>query len=965
MMGRFGPGTVQPDPSNFNIPTPELQLVPDRLRLAESGLRYEDIVVASRALGDGAIIGEYRLEGEAIDLKVVSKYALEEGALTRIAESPVATPTGQIIPLGSVASPMRVNAPQQINRVGRQRAVSLQFTPSEDMPLEQAVDEVATLLAEMRASGVIPPEVETSFTGSASKLAAVTEALLGDDTLIGTLGSSLMLALLVVYLVMCVLFQSFLRPFVIMISVPLATFGGFAALAAVHAWSLKDPYLPIQKLDVLTMLGFVILIGVVVNNAILIVHQALNFMRGSAEEGEWGEVALSPRQAITEAVRTRVRPIFMSTLTSVGGMAPLVLMPGSGSELYRGLGSVVVGGLLVSTVFTLLIVPLLFSLVTEVQERLGLLKEGHEHDTKQPSLPFGVAQAAPLALLLLVVTLGSCTSTAPDDTYSEMARRALEQRIAEVPAVPEPVVTRQAESPVGALLESRLEALELLGGPSSWRDLEPPPGIDLYGNQPDSTPITLEHALYLAAEHNLGVRFARLQPEAAAEGVLVEEAYFDPVLFADLDYEEIERPRPVPVLGGVQLGTALTAGDRARAQAGLRQQMRGGGTLQASTFLERYDDATPGIEFLPDPAWRSGVALDAVQPLLQGRGSYIAEAPIELARNFQRRTEEELRSELLRVATFVEQTFWDLREANGRLLIQQRLTQQGEEVERVLRERLAFDVQQAEYSDALATLEQRRADLVRARALVRTISDRLKTLLDGPEFGLEDEDILVASDEFEMEPHAIDLREALATALERRPELRQRLLEIEDADLRIAVATSLRKPRLDLVGRVELLGEDDGANDSYSSLAEDDLLGFLVALRFELPIGNRGARADVRRARIEARAGLVRYEQQVRDILADVKRSLRDLQTNYELIGAARAFRIAQSENLRELLLEEERRRSFTPEFLRLKFDRQDRLARAQLDELQAIADYNRALAAYRRAIGTGPLLELETTRPE
>jgi len=181
------------------------------------------------------------------------------------------------------------------------------------------------------------------------------------------------LALIVVYLLMCVLFQSFMQPLVIMFSVPLATLGGFMALFAVFIWSVTDPYLPMQTLDVLTMLGFVILIGVVVNNAILIVHQSLNFMRGAADVGTGVEGPLPPREAIAEAVRTRVRPIFMSTLTSVGGMAPLVLMPGSGSELYRGLGSVVVGGLLVSTVFTIFLVPLLLSLVTDLQSSGGRL----------------------------------------------------------------------------------------------------------------------------------------------------------------------------------------------------------------------------------------------------------------------------------------------------------------------------------------------------------------------------------------------------------------------------------------------------------------------------------------------------------------------------------------------------------------------------------------------------------------
>jgi HAE1 family hydrophobic/amphiphilic exporter-1 len=97
----------------------------------------------------------------------------------------------------------------------------------------------------------------------------------------------------------------------------------------------------------------VILAGVVVNNAILIVHQTLNFLRDDPD--------LDPQTAIHESVQSRVRPILMSTLTSVGGMLPLVILPGAGSELYRGLGAVVVGGLVVSTVFTLFLVPTVLS----------------------------------------------------------------------------------------------------------------------------------------------------------------------------------------------------------------------------------------------------------------------------------------------------------------------------------------------------------------------------------------------------------------------------------------------------------------------------------------------------------------------------------------------------------------------------------------------------------------------------
>ncbi len=191
-------------------------------------------------------------------------------------------------------------------------------------------------------------------------------------------------ALVVTYLLMAALFESFVHPFVILFTVPLAIVGGFAGLRIVHDWTLTNPMINAQNLDVLTMLGFVILVGVVVNNAILIVHQALNLLHGDADSKHAAEVGDDPMRAIAEAVRTRVRPVFMSTLTSVGGMLPLVLFPGSGSELYRGLGSVVVGGLLVSTVFTLVLVPLVFSVTMDMQLALRRAIDGTSSEGAPP-----------------------------------------------------------------------------------------------------------------------------------------------------------------------------------------------------------------------------------------------------------------------------------------------------------------------------------------------------------------------------------------------------------------------------------------------------------------------------------------------------------------------------------------------------------------------------------------------------
>jgi HAE1 family hydrophobic/amphiphilic exporter-1 len=155
-----------------------------------------------------------------------------------------------------VATVRPVEAPQEIARVGRQRSVSLQVTPPPGVPLEAVMNELESMVAGMRASGAMPAAVRSEVAGSAGKLREVQRALLGDGTIAGTIGSSAALALLVVYLLLCVLFQDFLRPLVIMFSVPLAAVGGFLGLRLVNLFVL-------QPMDTLTMLGFIILVAVI------------------------------------------------------------------------------------------------------------------------------------------------------------------------------------------------------------------------------------------------------------------------------------------------------------------------------------------------------------------------------------------------------------------------------------------------------------------------------------------------------------------------------------------------------------------------------------------------------------------------------------------------------------------------------------------------------------------------------
>jgi len=955
MIQRYGVFTVQPDPSNFNVPGPELQVVPDPVRLSEVGSSPEALGLAVQALGDGAILGDYRIGGQHVDLQVLSTSSREPRAAISISEAPIATPAGGVVPLGRLAELRYVNAPPQINRDNRQRAVTLEFTPPPGVPLEESISEIDALLEEQRQSGAIPATVRTSYSGSASKLAALQEAMFGDGTLPGLMGSAMFLAILVVYLLMCVLFQSFLRPLIVMFSVPLATLGGFAALFGVFLWSVSDPYMPVQNLDVLTLLGFVILIGIVVNNAILIVHQARNFMLGDDSEG-YASDPLPPRRAIAEAVRSRVRPIFMGTLTSIGGMAPLVFMPGSGSELYRGLGSVVIGGLLVSTVFTLFLVPSLLSLVTEAQERLGLLQETRDRDSRTSRPSAATAGAGAVLLLFLGSGLSGCRAPEPRASRTdELVRALVAAQLAELAPVDAPAVRPEfPPSRVDAVLEDRMPELHAAGGPEAWAAIELELPDPLAPVEDPTRAVDLDWAVRSATEHNLGVRLSKVRSDVDREGIVVAEAEFDPTLFADVLVDETDEPTTVPVLNGIALGAGENVNDSQSFELGVRKRLTSGGTLTASTFLERFDNRIDGIAFSPDPAWRSGLSLRLEQPLLRGAGADVTLADLALRRNQYQRSQHLLQEDLLVVMSSAEQAFWDLQEAWNLLAIQQLLTQRGADVERVLSERRAFDATPAQYSDALATLERRRGDLIRMQRMVYLASERLKMIVNDPEVSLASEELLRPAGGLSAEAFSFQLHRVVATALLERPELRRALLAIDDSDLRLQVAENLRRPLVDLRAGVAVSGLDDGAGSSYESLFGDDFVGAFVGLAFELPAGNRSAAARVRQRMHENRAALVEYERALRGVILEVKEALRDVQTSYALVGAARTFRIAQTENLRALEAEEESRSNLTPEFLNLKFQRQERLAEAQAREVSALAEYNRAVAELHRAIGTG-----------
>ncbi|MFW5497857.1 MULTISPECIES: efflux RND transporter permease subunit [unclassified Maridesulfovibrio] len=337
-------GQVRPIPS-LEMLYPEVRIVPDRDRLRAAGLSSQEIGEALDVLMDGRKIGDFKEEGKKkIDLKLMAS-GKRVSTPEDLYESLVATPQGWAVPVSSLSHLERTYGITQIRHLERQRTVTLQITPPKSMPLEQAMDIVQNqLIPKVKEMGLMDG-VNVRMSGAADKLTQTREAMQWN----------FLLAVVITYLLMAALFGNFIYPFIILLTVPLAGAGGFLGL------KLENLFIAPQPLDVLTMLGFVILIGVVVNNAILIVHQSLNNVRNEGMEH---------REAVLEATRSRLRPIYMSATTSIFGMLPLAIAPGPGSELYRGLGAVVLGGLALSTVFTVFMIPALLMFFIKM-EKIG------------------------------------------------------------------------------------------------------------------------------------------------------------------------------------------------------------------------------------------------------------------------------------------------------------------------------------------------------------------------------------------------------------------------------------------------------------------------------------------------------------------------------------------------------------------------------------------------------------------
>lgn len=362
----FGNPRIQADPPTLSLSQPLVEVHPNWDRAADLGLDAADIGFTVAALTDGAFVDEFFLADDKIDVFLYSQEG-PAATLDSLDDLPIHTPGGVIVPLSSIAEVVETVDTSTIRRVDQRRTVTLNVIPPESVPLETGVEIVRDqVLGHLRKTGALPAGINIDITGASDQLQATREALTGNYVV----------ALILVYLVMVAIFTHWGYPLLIMTTIPLGVAGGIAGLWLLNAGGSLLPLLGLeavhQSFDMISMLGFLILVGTVVNNPILIVHRAATNV---------SEAGMHATGAVREAVSSRLRPIAMSTITTLFGLAPLVFIPGEGTELYRGVGAIVLFGLAGAAIVTLTFLPTLTVAVLNWRDRRASRIEKQEPST--------------------------------------------------------------------------------------------------------------------------------------------------------------------------------------------------------------------------------------------------------------------------------------------------------------------------------------------------------------------------------------------------------------------------------------------------------------------------------------------------------------------------------------------------------------------------------------------------------
>ncbi len=328
---RNTPGSVNVETSN-EAAAPRLNVNIDPQRAEVLGISPADAANAARLAIDGAVATRVRAENSLVDVRVQFPLA-DRKTVDELQDVRVRAQDGTLVPIADVATMQWTKAPLQLKRLNRQRVVDVYGSTLPGYSLGAVT---GPLEKQLHTPGFLPPGVQPTAQGDTQYM---------NETM-ANMGIALLTSFMLVYMLMVILYGSFLEPLIVMLCVPLAIIGALVGLSFMH---LVEPNAG-QSLNIISMIGIVMLFGLVAKNGILLVDYSNTLCRRG----------LRVHEAVLQAAATRFRPILMTTCAMVFGMLPLALGFAEGGEWRQAMGTVIIGGLLSSLILTLFLVPMVY-----------------------------------------------------------------------------------------------------------------------------------------------------------------------------------------------------------------------------------------------------------------------------------------------------------------------------------------------------------------------------------------------------------------------------------------------------------------------------------------------------------------------------------------------------------------------------------------------------------------------------
>lgn len=454
--------------------------------------------------------------------------------------------------------------------------------------------------------------------------------------------------------------------------------------------------------------------------------------------------------------------------------------------------------------------------------------------------------------------------------------------------------------------------------------------------------LSLSESIQRALQNSYNIRVQSYNPAISATNIVEAEAAFDTIFFSNATFNKNNTPT----------ATTLAATDSTNRffNTGIRKLLPTGMGVEVAWNVTRREFESAFAFSTLNPSYRNELVFQVRQPFLRGFGIDFNRARINVANNNRRVSRHQFERAVQDHLLQVEEAYWRLVAARRSLVIESRLITDFQKIYDYLKAREDYDATQVEITQSKARLDVQIASFVRVRQNVVDAEDNLKALLNDPELNLVDDIEIVPTEFPTAEPIVLDHLAELQAALDNRQELREAELAIESAKINVGTAKNLALPRFDVTFTYTYDALGKSQHDAFQNLSDLDFHNYMVRLEFEWPIGNRGARAALRRASNQHAQALASLKLQIEGIIREVNQAIREFNTSYEQIGANLTSVESQIEEVRAI---EERAERRDPDQLFRELSARQSLSSARQRLLQSLLNYNFSVPRLERSKGT------------